>query len=244
MKKRIIASVVCLSLFISVAAASLCAGFNLGSRLGGIAVGVLVDTYGSEINEYTVRFVDADEVVSTGLREEIEAELAKNPGDIVGYDFPRLVYYLGMWLKHGEWYPDRKLRLFRKDRGHSEGQEPHDRVVVDGPVRHLRHPLYHFTYDDMTDHIETLNRFSSISAREKNAAGQKFRIVDLLFRPVWRFFKAYFLKRGFLDGKAGFVIAGLSSFGVFIKYAKLMEMPRMTTKAALEKHGGVPESGE
>ena len=117
-------------------------------------------------------------------------------------------------------------------------------MVVDGPVRHLRNPLYHFTYDDMTDHIATLNRFSSISAHEKNASGQKFRIVDLLFRPAWRFFKSYFLKRGFLDGKAGFVIAGLSSFGVFIKYAKLMEMPRMTTQAALEKHGGEAESAE
>lgn len=182
-----------------------------------------------------ILFVDADEVVSDGLRKEIEAEFEKGPGETVGYDFPRLVHYLGMWIRHGEWYPDRKLRLFRKDRGHSAGQEPHDRVVVDGPVKSLKSPLYHFTYDDMADHIDTLNRFSGISAREKAAAGMKFRLADLLFRPVWRFFKAYFLKRGFLDGKAGLVIAGMSSFGVFVKYAKLMELKRPSSKTALEQ---------
>ena len=100
-------------------------------------------------------FVDADEVVSDELRDEIEAEFARDPGDVAGYRFPRMVHYLGKWIRHGEWYPDIKLRLFRKDRGHSEGQEPHDRVVVDGLVKTLRAPLYHFTYDNLADHIRT-----------------------------------------------------------------------------------------
>ena len=181
-----------------------------------------------------ILFVDADEVVSDGLRAEIEAEFEKGPGETVGYTFARMVHYLGMWIRHGEWYPDRKLRLFRKDRGHSEGQEPHDRVVVDGPVKALKSPLYHFTYDDMADHINTLNRFSGISAQGKHDAGMKFRMADLVFRPAWRFFKSFFLKRGFLDGKAGFVIAGMSAFGVFIKYAKLMEFNRMSSRDAMK----------
>jgi len=184
-------------------------------------------------NHPWILFVDADEVVSDDLRREIEEEFAKGPGGTVGYNFPRMVHYLGMWIRHGEWYPDRKLRLFRKDRGHSAGQEPHDRVVVDGPVKALKSPLYHFTYDNMADHLDTLNRFSSISANEKNAAGVKFRLSDLLFRPIWRFFKSYVLKRGFLDGKAGIVIAGLSAFGVFVKYAKLMETQRLSSKDAM-----------
>lgn len=188
-----------------------------------------------------ILFVDADEVVSDALRKEIEAEFERGPGETVGYSFPRMVHYLGMWIRHGEWYPDRKLRLFLKDRGHSAGQEPHDRVVVNGPVKALKSPLYHFTYDNMADHIDTLNRFSGISAHEKNAAGMKFRLADLLFRPLWRLFKAYILKRGFLDGKAGLVIAGLSSFGVFIKYAKLMEAQRMSSKDAMNRPQDVLE---
>ncbi len=171
-----------------------------------------------------ILFVDADEVVSQELRAEIEAEFSRDPGETVGYRFPRMVFYLGKWIRHGAWYPDIKLRLFRKDRGHSEGQEPHDRVVVDGPVKTLTAPLYHFTYDDLADHILTLNRFSSISAKEKFARGDKFRWSDLFFRPPFRFLKSYVMKLGFLDGRQGFIIALMSAFGVFVKYAKLMEL--------------------
>ena len=171
-----------------------------------------------------ILFVDADEVVSDELRQEIESEFARGPGETAGYRFPRMVHYLGKWIRHGEWYPDIKLRLFRKDRGHSEGQEPHDRVVVDGGVKTLRAPLYHFTYDDLADHIYTINRFSSISAGEKFSRGEPFRWSDLIFRPPWRFFKSYFVKLGILDGRQGFIIALMSAFGVFVKYAKLMEL--------------------
>ena len=171
-----------------------------------------------------ILFVDADEVVSDELRADIEGEFERGPGETVGYRFPRMVHYLGKWIRHGEWYPDIKLRLFRKDRGFSEGQEPHDRVTVDGPVKTLRTPLYHFTYDDLSDHIHTINRFSSISANEKFSRGEKFSWADLLFRPPWRFVKSYFIKRGFLDGPQGFIVALMSSFGVFVKYAKLLEL--------------------
>ena len=171
-----------------------------------------------------ILFVDADEVVSDDLRAEIEREFTADPGETVGYRFPRMVHYLGKWIRHGEWYPDIKLRLFRKDCGHSEGHEPHDRVVVNGPVKTLRSPLYHFTYDNLADHIHTLNRFSSISASEKFSRGEKFCWCDLLFRPPWRFCKSYLVKRGLLDGRQGFIIALMSAFGVFVKYAKLMEL--------------------
>lgn len=182
-----------------------------------------------------ILFVDADEVVSDELRAEIEAEFERGPGDTAGYRFPRMVYYLGKWIRHGEWYPDIKLRLFLKDRGHSEGQEPHDRVVVDGPVKSLRSPLHHFTYDNLADHIYTLNRFSSISAGEKFSRGEKFRWADLVIRPPWRFIKSYLVKRGFLDGRQGFIIALMSAFGVFVKYAKLMEL---WIQHRLPKQGG------
>jgi len=106
-----------------------------------------------------ILFVDADEVVSDELRAEIEGEFARGPGEVAGYRFPRMVHYLGKWIRHGEWYPDIKLRLFRKDRGHSEGQEPHDRGGVAGGGKTRRAPLYHFTSDNLADHIHTINRF-------------------------------------------------------------------------------------
>lgn len=173
-----------------------------------------------------ILFVDADEVVSPGLRAEVEKLFAEGVGDVVGFRVPRMVNYLGKWIRHGEWYPDMKLRLFLKDKGYSGGEEPHDRVVVDGPVKNLRHPLYHYTYDNVTDHLDTLNRFSSISALQKDASHMKFSIMHLLFRPMWRFFRAYFIKLGFLDGIQGLIIAGLSSYGVMIKYAKLYEIQK------------------
>lgn len=171
-----------------------------------------------------ILFLDADEEVSPALRDEIQAERERGFERYAGYRFPRRVHYLGRWIRHGEWYPDYKLRLFRKDLGRSTGQEPHDRVVVDGPVKTLRHPLNHFTYDDIYDHLETLNRFSSITAIEKNRHRAHFSVVDLLFRPGFRFFKAYILRGGFLDGMPGLIIAMLSAYGVFAKYAKLWEL--------------------
>ncbi len=170
-----------------------------------------------------VLFLDADEEISPALRDEIIAEFEHGPGAFVGYKFPRMVYYLGQWIRHGEWYPDVKLRLFRKDRGHSAGREPHDHVLVDGPVRRLHHPIHHYTYSNITEHIETMNRFTSITAQAQIKEGQRFRLTDWMIRPYWRFLKAYVLKGGCLDGKRGLLIAAISAYAVLIKYAKLWE---------------------
>jgi glycosyltransferase involved in cell wall biosynthesis len=182
-------------------------------------------------------YLDADEEISPDLRDEILREFGTGSGAIVGYRFPRLVHYLGRWIHHGEWYPDYKLRLFRKDAGSSSGEEPHDRVIVNGAVKTLRSPVYHYTYDDMHDQIETINRYTTITAREKFRKGERFRYVDYFVRPQWRFFKSYFLKMGLLDGLPGLFIARISSFGVRMKYAKLWELER----AAREKRP--PPSG-
>lgn len=168
--------------------------------------------------------LDSDEEVSPELRNEIIAEFETGTGPIRGYEFPRLVYYLGRWIRHGEWYPDVKLRLFHRDFGRSEGEEPHDKVVVNGQVKRLRAPIWHYTYDDLRDHMDTLDRFSTISARQKFLTKPRFTPLDLLVRPPLRFLKGYFLKRGFLDGWHGLVVAGISAFGVFLKYAKLWEL--------------------
>jgi len=172
-----------------------------------------------------ILFVDADEQVSPELRDEIkhEFESGANHG-CSGYEFPRRVFYLGRWITHGEWWPDIKLRLFLKDKASCVGREPHDRVVVNGKVKRLNGCLNHFTYDNIFDQVATLNRFSNISAASMHSEGRRFAFLDFLFRPPFRFFKAYVLKRGFLNGRRGFVIAVISAFGVFLKYAKLWEI--------------------
>lgn len=173
-----------------------------------------------------ILFVDADEVVSPGLRDEILKTLNDGvPSSIDGFDFPRMVWFLHRWIRHGDWYPDAKLRLFRKSRSRCAGTEPHERIDVDGEVRHLRSPLLHYTYDDIEDQLRTMNRFSSISAA--NARMTRHSLLRIfacmLLHPPFRFLRCYFLKRGFLDGLAGLVIAKTVAYGTFIKYAKVWE---------------------
>ena len=174
-----------------------------------------------------VLFVDADEAVSPELREQILAAFRRGvPEAVAGFSFPRQVWFLHRWIRHGDWYPDTKLRLFRKARGRCCGIEPHERVEVDGEVRHLRAPLYHYTYDDIADQLDTLNRFTSIgaaSAAQGKRRSRLFVLWGMLLHPPFRFFRCYFLKLGFLDGVAGLVIARSAAFSTFLKYAKLWE---------------------
>ncbi len=171
-----------------------------------------------------ILFIDADEEVSPQLRDEILAEFESGHNrQYVGYEFPRKVFFLGRWITHGEWWPDIKMRLYLKDKGICTGREPHDHVIVDGPIKRLRGCLHHYTYDNISDQILTMNRFSTIASAGMFEEKRKFSGIDLLFRPAFRFFKGYFLKRGFLDGYSGFIIAMLSATGVLFKYTKLWE---------------------
>jgi glycosyltransferase involved in cell wall biosynthesis len=178
----------------------------------------------SQATKEWVILVDSDEQVSPELQEEIREALNKDGGRYAGYAIPRLVFYLNRWWRRGGWYPDYKVRLFRRDRASWGGKDPHEKILVDGPVRRLRHPLHHFTYRHIADHLERINRFTSISARELKAAGQNARWFDALLRPAARFFHSYVLKRGFMEGFAGFYVAVSAAVYVFLKYAKLWEL--------------------
>ncbi|MBR0055968.1 MAG: glycosyltransferase family 2 protein [Kiritimatiellae bacterium] len=168
-------------------------------------------------------FVDADEEVSTGLRGEIEETFAKPiPDGVNGFNCPRLVHYLGRWIRHGDWYPDMKLRLFRKAFGECGGEEPHDRISVEGRVRNFSHPLNHYTYDSISDQLRQIDRFSTISA-ETHSRRRRPSYFDLCGHALYRFLRCYFLQRGFLDGIPGLIVAVNVAFGTFSKYAKLWE---------------------
>jgi glycosyltransferase involved in cell wall biosynthesis len=169
--------------------------------------------------------LDADEALSEELGREIEEVLAREDG-AAGYVLDRVTYFLGVWHDHGEWYPDPQLRVFRRSRGRWVGLDPHDRVELDGPVRRLRGRLLHWNYSDLSDHIRTIDGFSSRLAREMRAQGRPFRLRDLLLRPLGRFLKGYVLRQGFRKGLPGFLVSVSTAYYVFMKYAKLWEIER------------------
>ncbi|MFC1497815.1 glycosyltransferase family 2 protein [Verrucomicrobiota bacterium] len=171
-----------------------------------------------------ILFIDADEEISSELRDQILKEFESGSNkNYAGYEFPRMVKYLGRWIMHGDWYPDIKLRLFRKAAGTCGGKEPHDRTTVNGRVKQLKGHMFHYTYDSLDEHVKTLNRFSTITAKGWYLDRKAFKYSDFFFRPALRFIRGYLLKRGFMDALPGLIIAMIISYGVFIKYAKLWE---------------------
>lgn len=178
----------------------------------------------SQATKDWILLVDADERVTAELRHEIQILLAQQNNTYAGYSVPRLVYYLDRWWWRGGWYPDYGVRLFRRDRGTWGGSDPHEKIIVDGPVRRLRNPLHHYSYRNIEDHFQRINRFTSISSRELKKEGGRWRLSDALLRPAVRFFRSYVVKRGFMEGFAGFYVALSAAVYVFLKYAKLWEL--------------------
>ncbi|MDH4196307.1 MAG: glycosyltransferase family 2 protein [Candidatus Aminicenantes bacterium] len=167
--------------------------------------------------------LDADERLSPELRDEL-LELRRGEPDCAGFSMPRQVYYLGRWIRHSGWYPDRKVRLFRQDRAVWEGDYVHESLVLSGSVGRLRGAIHHFTYDTISAHVARINTFSALGAQKLYARGEKGRFVHLLVLPWARFFKSYILKLGVLDGFPGLVISALNGYAVFLRYAKLREI--------------------
>jgi glycosyltransferase involved in cell wall biosynthesis len=167
--------------------------------------------------------LDADERVSLELREELSG-LKKRDPECTGFSIPRRVFYLGRWIRHSGWYPDRKVRLFRKDKARWEGEYVHEKLVIAGRVEKLHGAIHHFTYRNISDHLARINRFSDLGAHKLYARKKKARWYHFVFLPCFRFFRAYVLKLGFLDGFPGLVISTLTGYAVFARYAKLREI--------------------
>jgi glycosyltransferase involved in cell wall biosynthesis len=169
--------------------------------------------------------IDADEVLSSELVRNLRERLA-TPGSVAGYELCRLTYHLGRWIRHGDFYPDHQLRLFRRESGRFSGSNPHGRVHSAGRVERIEGDLLHYSYRDLDDQLDRIRSFSRIEADAMYRAGRPARLRDLVLRPPARFLRAYLLKAGFRDGWPGFVIAGMTAFHVFLKYALLFERSR------------------
>ncbi|MFQ5520256.1 MAG: glycosyltransferase family 2 protein [Candidatus Methylomirabilia bacterium] len=169
--------------------------------------------------------VDADERVTPELREEIERAAAPD-GPAVGYAVPRKNILWGVWLRHGGLYPDWQVRLFRRGRGRFIDYPVHESVTVQGPVGRLVQPLLHESYRSLEEFVTRANRYSTLAALEWRTRGGRVSVPDLILRPAVRFFSMYLLRRGFLDGWRGLVIATLYAQYVFLRTAKVWEWQR------------------
>lgn len=170
--------------------------------------------------------LDADEEISGALHEEILVEIAR-PGAYDGYRIPRRSFYQYRWIKHSGFYPDRQLRLFKREKGLWVGGRVHERVEIRGKVGDLKNDLLHYPYKNtIAGQIQTVNHFSTLLAEDMHESGKRYHLALLLTRPIFKFIEVYFLKLGLLDGLAGFIIAVTSAYAMFVRYVKLSEIEK------------------
>ncbi|MCI0515923.1 glycosyltransferase family 2 protein [candidate division KSB1 bacterium] len=170
-----------------------------------------------------ILWIDADEVVPPALRQEIEHAL-QHPTAVAGFELPRLAWFLGRWIRHGGWYPGYVLRFFQKSQGQFNQLLVHEGLQVAGAIRRLKNPLLHYTDRSIEHYFRKFNQFTSLAAVQLQQQQRKFKLADLIFRPLNIFIKMYVFKFGFLDGLQGFILAIFSAHYVFTKYAKLWEL--------------------
>ncbi len=172
--------------------------------------------------------IDADERVDARLRAAIERLRAAGepaPSRAVAFEMTRHAFHLGRWINHGGWFPEWRTRLFDRRRARWGGVDPHDHVEADGPVERIAEgEIEHYPYGSLSEHAQQIDKFTTIAAREKIARGRLRCLLAMVFRPPARFLRMYVLRLGVLDGRAGFVLATMAAYYVFLKYAKVWEL--------------------
>jgi glycosyltransferase involved in cell wall biosynthesis len=171
--------------------------------------------------------LDADEELSPELYNEI-INFFKNPNDYSGASFPRKVWFIDRWIKHGDWYPDRKLRLVKRVQARWGGSREHDKMELTEGARvlEMKGDLHHFSFPSISRYIEKINTFGNVYLERQLSAGKHFSLIDAIFRPWWRFMRSYFFRAGFLDGFPGFWIAIGTAYAAFIRHSKIFELER------------------
>lgn len=185
----------------------------------------------SQASHEFVLSLDGDEALSPELSSEILE--TKKSFQFDGYYVNRFNNFCGQWIQHSNWYPDRKLRLFRKGSGSWKGINPHDsfKMLPEATTSKLKGDLLHWNYATYQEFNLKTDHFSSISAQSYFELGKKAPVWRILLNPVWAFFKSYILRRGFLDGFNGFVICYQTANITFLKYSKLRELYKRENNA-------------
>lgn len=168
--------------------------------------------------------LDADEALSPELLEEIIK--VKENIQYDGYEFHRLTNYNGHWVRHCGWYPDTKLRLVKKSKAEWRGVNPHDILEMKNNERigFLNGDLLHYSYESIASHVTQTDKFTTIAARAAFAQGKKSSLFKVFTRPLLKFIRDYFIKRGFLDGRYGFIICSINALSAMLKYSKLYDL--------------------
>lgn len=168
--------------------------------------------------------IDADEELDEELQRAVQAAVAGE--EHAGYEIVRKSQFLGHWIMHSGWYPDKILRLFRRERARFTDARVHERVVVKGSIGVLAGHMLHYTYSDITQYLKKMDQYSTLSALTLHNDGRRFATSQLLVKPPAYFVKMYLLKSGWRDGLPGLILALLSSFHELVKFAKLWEVER------------------
>ncbi len=177
--------------------------------------------------EQWILVLDADERIPGETAEVIKVVITNSGLREAGFSFPRKNYFQGRWIKHAGWWPDRIIRLFRKESGRMTGAAVHEAVEVDGLVGALDAPIEHFTESHLNKILQKIDRYSTLGAREAFKEGKRSSTGAAFLRAFFTFFQDYFLRGGVLDGMPGLTLAVTDSVNKFFKYAKLAELTRI-----------------
>jgi glycosyltransferase involved in cell wall biosynthesis len=180
--------------------------------------------------------LDADERASPELAAEIRALLA-SPPPCGAYRIPRVTWHLGGWVRTTDWYPDLQLRLYDRRTAQWTGRYVHESVTASVPVGRLNGELQHFAYRDIADHLETIDRYTTLAARQLHEDGRRAGLRELAGHPPFAFLRNYIARGGIRDGLPGLIISALNSYYVFLKFAKLWELQH-----TMRANGEVPKN--
>ena len=167
--------------------------------------------------------LDADERVSPALAAEIRNVLEREPPN-AGYRVPRVTFHLGRWIRSTDWYPDYQLRLYDRRRARWTGRLVHESVKADGPVGRLRNDLQHYAYRDLSHHLRSMDRYTTLAAQQMFEDGRRAGWFDVLIHSRLAFFRNFIVRGGFRDGMAGLIVSLMNSYYVSLKFAKLWEL--------------------
>jgi glycosyltransferase involved in cell wall biosynthesis len=168
--------------------------------------------------------LDADEVVTPKLRDSIRAAFQRPAAMAAAYEFSRCTCFCGRWIRHGDWYPDRKVRLWQRGKAQWNGAYLHEKLVVDGSVRRLAGELQHHSMDGLDHFARKSIKISELFLLQKRERAEiRPSLCAMVFHSWWRFTRGYFLRLGFLDGWQGYAIARMIEFETFLRYAKIQE---------------------
>jgi len=181
--------------------------------------------------------LDADERVSPPLASEIAGVVTAGPA-AAGYRVPRVTFHLGRWIRSTDWYPDYQLRLYDRRRGRWAGKYVHESVKAAGPVIDLRGELQHYAYRDLAHHCQTMDRYTSLAARQMFEEGRRAGFLDLAVHPPAAFVRNYLLRGGFRDGVPGLIVSAMNARYVGLKFAKLWELCSPSTSTPRKPGAG------